>query len=126
MGATGRHVGATSAMTSRRPTRVQQAASGAEKAVIARLQSPAGLGKPDGLSGPVLTLRMIDAATQSAAQAAASRAATEALALEVKQLRGIVRRVGQDRLRPVLYGFFGAITGGGLVAFIMTRWLAGH
>jgi hypothetical protein len=112
--------------SSRRPTRVQKAASGAEKAVIARLQSPAGLGKPEALSGAVLTLRMIDAATQSAAQAAASRAATEALALEVRQLRGIVRQVRQDWLRPVLYGFGGAISGGALVAFAMVHWLTGH
>lgn len=112
--------------TSRRPTRIQQAASGAEKAVIARLQSPAGLGNPEALSGAVLTLRMIDAATQSAAQAAASRAATEALAVEVRQLRSIVRRVRQDWIRPVLYGFGGAMAGGGIVAFIIARWLAGH
>lgn len=109
-----------------KPNRAQKAASAAKRAVIERLKSPAGLGKPEGLSGAVLTLRMIDAAIQAAAQAAASRAASEALADEIRGIRSAMRRAQRDWLRPVLYGFGGAISGGAIVAFAMVRWLAGH
>lgn len=96
------------------------------QAEIKRLSLASTLGKPEALSGPVLTIRMIETIVQSAAQAAANRAAAEALSQDIKRLRYAVRRKEQNWLRPVLYGLGGAITGGGLVAFIMIKWLAGH
>lgn len=98
----------------------------AYQAEIKRLSLASALGKPESLSGPVLTIRMIETIVSSSAQSAANRATTEALRKEVRQLKSLVRQVGQNWLRPVLYGFGGAMTGGGLVAFIMTHWLAGH
>lgn len=93
---------------------------------IKRLSLASSLGKPEALSGPVLTIRMIETIVSSSAQAAANRATTEALRKEVRQLKAVVQQVRQDWLRPVLYGFGGAIFGGALVAFALVRWLSGH
>lgn len=98
----------------------------AYQAEVKRLSLASSLGKPETLSGPVLTIRMIETIVSSSAQSAANRATTEALRKEVGQLKTTVRQIRQDWLRPVLYGFGGAMTGGGLVAFAIVRWLAGH
>ena len=107
----------------KRPINPGQKAYDAE---VKRLSLASSLGKPEALSGQVLTIRMIETIVSSSAQAAANRATTEDLRKEVRQLKSLVRRVRQDWLRPILYGLGGAITGGGIVAFIMARWLAGH
>lgn len=107
----------------KRPINPGQKAYDAE---VKRLSLASSLGKPEALSGPVLTIRMIETIVSSSAQAAANRATTEALRKEVRQLKAVVRQIRQDWLRPVLYGLSGAITGGGLVAFAIVRWLAGH
>lgn len=93
---------------------------------VARLSLASSLGKPEALSGPVLTIRMIETIVASSAQAAASRAMTDSLAAEVKRLRIAVKRAESNWLRPVLYGLGGAVSGGGIVAFCMIRWLSGH
>lgn len=58
-----------------------------------RLGLAATLGKPDALSGSVLTIRMIETIIEAAAQSAASRAATEALRDEVEDLRFEVKQL---------------------------------
>lgn len=109
--------------TMKRPINAGEKAYQAE---VKRLSLASSLGKPEALSGPVLTIRMIETIVSSSAQSAANRATTEDLRKEVRQLKSLVRQVRQDWLRPVLYGFGGAISGGIIVAFVMIRWLAGH
>lgn len=96
------------------------------QAEIKRLSLASTLGKPEALSGPVLTIRMIETIVQSAAQAAANRAAAEALSQDIKRLRYAVRRREQNWLQPLLYGLGGAFIGGSIVAFITIRWLTEH
>lgn len=108
---------------------MKRAINAGEKAYrdeIKRLSLASSLGKPEALSGTVLTIRMIETIVASSAQAAASRAMTDSLAAEVRRLRMAMKRAEHDWLRPVLYGLGGAISGGGIVAFCMIRWLAGH